>query len=998
MKDQQKSKTQLISEIQDLRNQNLKLKNAQDFSDNLLETANAIVVTLDTEAHITIFNQYAQELTGYNADEVVGKNWFNLFIPVKDRSSIPKVFKDALKQMPDASQHENPILTKSGEERLISWNNNVLRNTSGKIYGILSIGMDITESKVIENELRESKEKFSETANLLPQVVYEADVSGNLTFVNKQAFESFGYSQEDIEKGINVLQTLIPEDRNRAKTNIKNIINGKNEGNAEYTAVRKDGSTFQVLMYSSAITKNNKPVGIRGIAVDITQRKQVESALRESEEWFSTITEQSVEGITVATNEGNFVFVNPAFCEMMGYTKEELLTMTVFDMKKIKGEEARKGFKKSKSSRGGAKVEVELQRKDKSNFVAEVTGKPIKIGDKNLVLGIVTDVTDRKQAVETLRKSEEQLRLITENTTDNIGITTFDMKATYLYVNPSVKSVLGYDPEDLIGKSFFDFIHPDDKKSLFPVLKTYVQQKIKKLLSGNEAKISEMIEFRFKNKAGNWRYMQSTVNIIGKQLLAVTRDITDRKLADKHFAESEERFRSLFENSQAVMMLIDSEEGNIVDVNSAACAFYGWKKSEMLGKLMSEINTLSPDEIKEKMRIAAAKKINHFEFRHRLSDESIRDVEVYAGPVQIEGKSLLYSLIFDITERKKVEAALFKSENKYRTLFEKSADAILIIRNQKFIDCNQATVKLLGYKNKKTLLDTHPSELSPEKQPDGQNSFEKADEMMAIAFKNSSHRFEWDHKKQNGEIFPVEVLLTAIPSDSGDFLHVVWRDITERKQSEKKLFENENKMRSIVEGTPSLFFYTQDTKGKLTYISPAVEKLTGHKVKDWLNRGDWFITDNKINKFAKQATWDHLGGNVTEGSIFIEVEHADKRPILLEIYENPVFDEGKVIGLQGVAHDVTQRFRAEEENKKLEIQLRRSQKMETIGTLAGGIAHDFNNILAPIMGFTELAMLKLDDTAPIANDLKQVLKGVHRAKGLVELLKFIKISTLLAQM
>ena len=136
-----------------------------------------------------------------------------------------------------------------------------------------------------------------------------------------------------------------------------------------------------------------------------------------------------------------------------------------------------------------------------------------------------------------LKKDKEIFQLIAENTSDNIGITTFDLKAKYIYVSPSVKSLLDYEPEDMLGKSFFDFIHPEDKKVLFPLLKEYVNQKIKKLLTGKELPISKTIEFRFKNKAGNWRSMQSTVNIAGKNLIAVTRDITEHKQAEETLKE-----------------------------------------------------------------------------------------------------------------------------------------------------------------------------------------------------------------------------------------------------------------------------------------------------------------------------------------------------------------------------------------------------------------------------------------------------------------------------
>ena len=127
------------------------------------------------------------------------------------------------------------------------------------------------------------------------------------------------------------------------------------------------------------------------------------------------------------------------------------------------------------------------------------------------------------------------------------------------------------------------------------------------------------------------------------------------------------------------------------------------------------------------------------------------------------------------------------AQNQYRLLFERSADAILIIDGETFVDCNEATVRMLRYQNKEELLQTHPSELSPTHQPDGRRSFEKASEMIAIAMKQGSHRFEWDHQRADGEVFPVEVLLTPVPEGDRTLIHVVWREIGERKDLERQL-------------------------------------------------------------------------------------------------------------------------------------------------------------------------------------------------------------------
>jgi len=134
--------------------------------------------------------------------------------------------------------------------------------------------------------------------------------------------------------------------------------------------------------------------------------------------------------------------------------------------------------------------------------------------------------------------------------------------------------------------------------------------------------------------------------------------------------------------------------------------------------------------------------------------------------------------------------------NPYRELFERSADAILIIKGGQFVDCNQATVNMLRFDSCDQVLQTHPSELSPPTQPDGRDSREKADEMIALAFKHGNHRFEWDHRRADGEVFPVEVLLTVAGDNDERVLHTVWRDITERKQLEEQLLQSQ-KMEAV---------------------------------------------------------------------------------------------------------------------------------------------------------------------------------------------------------
>ncbi|MCF6174381.1 MAG: PAS domain-containing protein [Victivallaceae bacterium] len=160
------------------------LPQTKGFAEILLETANVIIVTLDTDANIMLFNGFAEKLSGYTKQEVFGKNWFELFIPKRNGFVIPEVFQDVLSKMSEVSSYENHILCRDGSERLISWQNSVLKNEHGAISGVLSIGTDVTERRQTEAAIKESEKKASSIVESTPMGIhiYSLEVDGKLIF------------------------------------------------------------------------------------------------------------------------------------------------------------------------------------------------------------------------------------------------------------------------------------------------------------------------------------------------------------------------------------------------------------------------------------------------------------------------------------------------------------------------------------------------------------------------------------------------------------------------------------------------------------------------------------------------------------------------------------------------------------------------------------------------------------------------------------------------
>jgi PAS domain S-box-containing protein len=187
-------------------------------------------------------------------------------------------------------------------------------------YFFLKVTIQLERSQAAR---RESQEKYRELANSLPQIVFETDQDGNLTFANLNAFDLFGYTEDDFQKGLNALQMIIPQERDRVLQNIHDVLQGKQLEGVEFTAQRADGRTFPIIVHANRIAHDDKAVGVRGIIIDQTEHKRVEKLLRESEERFRTALEANPDPVVIYDMEGKVVFFNLSFSEVFGWTLDE---------------------------------------------------------------------------------------------------------------------------------------------------------------------------------------------------------------------------------------------------------------------------------------------------------------------------------------------------------------------------------------------------------------------------------------------------------------------------------------------------------------------------------------------------------------------------------------------------------------------------------------------------------------------------------------------------
>jgi two-component system, cell cycle sensor histidine kinase and response regulator CckA len=445
---------------------------------------------------------------------------------------------------------------------------------------------------------------------------------------------------------------------------------------------------------------------------------------------------------------------------------------------------------------------------------------------------------------------------------------------------------------------------------------------------------------------------------------------------------------SLYKNNHVVMLLIDPTDGSIVDANPAAESFYGWTREELKRKNIADINTLAPAQIREEMQAAHEARRNHFFFRHRRADGSIRDVEVYSGSIEIQDRKLLYSIPFDITERKRAEAQLYE-----RTAYLENL-------------LNYANTPIIAWDDEHRITKFNPAF----EQLTGRTFEEVAGKKLDILFpeatkQQSLHYIDRTRKGERWETVEIEIvdvegtiktlLWNSASIYAPDGQHITATiaqgyDITERKRAEEELRLSEERFKTIFEGSRDAIFIT-DPDARFIQVNQAACELTGYSITELLSMRiadlhtaeDLEAFKTYFSKIMAGETIVNEAKLLRKDGVRVSTEFSNKRVSI-----------GGLPCVHTVARDISERKQAEAEREKLQAQLAQSQKIESIGRLAGGVAHDSNNMLSVILGHVELIKDQLPSDSPLQADLNEVQNAAQRSADLTrQLLAFARKQT-----
>ena len=626
--------------------------------------------------------------------------------------------------------------------------------------------------------LQESESNLKQAQRIAHIGSWQLDFSSNQLSYTEELYKMYGFDTAQPLPGLAEHEKLFtPESWKKLTTELEQTQQTGTPYELELERIHPDGTCRWMWVRGEALTnEEGEIVGLQGVAQDITDRKQTEKALNLTR--FSI--EAAGESLFWVSPEANIIDVNNAACQSLGYTREELLKMSIRDfgiMSRDTDGNWTDHFDHLRQQ-GSIKFEAAHLRKDGSTFPVEIVANYIQLENQEYNCAFVRDISERKERELALLASENLMRDLFEKAP--LAYQSLDLAGNILEVNALWLKQTGYQREQVIGNFIGDYITSDSMNILaseFPKFqaKGKVDGPVFEMVRNDGSNFLWKVNGRIaKDRKGN-----------SIRTHCMLTDVTERNTKLKTLTESEAHYRKLFTESSIVMLLIDPDSGQIMDANNAATQFYGYPLAELQSMNINAINTLSQEQIKQQMKNAEDLGHSYFEFQHRLANGKSRDVQVSSGPIAIDGKIQLLSTILDITKRKQAEAGMREA----LVVFNASSQGIMTTDAEGIITAiNPAFSTITGYA---------PEEIigkSPAILKSGRHDSNYYKSMWTAVKETGKWEGEIWNRRHNGEIYPQWQTITRVLDQQGQVVEYValFSDITERKQQEEEIWHQAN--------------------------------------------------------------------------------------------------------------------------------------------------------------------------------------------------------------
>ncbi|MGB0127359.1 MAG: PAS domain S-box protein [Rhodocyclaceae bacterium] len=638
-----------------------------------------------------------------------------------------------------------------------------------------------------ERALIESERRYGYALAATREGLWDWDVVADTVHHNSQWFHLMGLPEDGGRHPLAQFASMVhQDDRADVLDAIRDCLGGHGPYRSEHRRWRADGELIWVLDRGDVVERDphGKPLRMVGSFSDISVRKEAELALADEIDQRKMLFEQSRDGIVIIDENGKVFQANQRFAEMLGYSMAEVRELHVWDWDDVlTREELETAIREIDAA--GDHFETRHRRKDGSLCEVEISSNGACWGGHKLIFCVCHDVTERNTAAAALRRREQELAAVLRAAPVGIGVATNRVIGE---TNNYLRQLIGYSDEEIRGLASRILYESDAE----------YQRVGRELLSHTGAGTSA-VETRWRHKNGDAVDVLLNSSFLDadkpdRGLVVTALNITARKRAEAGMRQKERYQRALLDNFPFAVWLKDTES-RFLAVNQAFARVFGALSSDALvGKTDFDIAPLDMAEAyrADDRRILASRQMRMVE--EEIIDQGVRKwFETYKAPVIDEGGNLLGTVGFarDVSDRRQAEAALAESEARFRKLFEDSAEAVLLIEDGVFVDANRAALEMLRVETLDRLVGRSPDAFSPPCQPDGRSSVEAAKAFLQRSTGEGALQFEWMHSRADGEPFVAEVLLTPILHETRRLIHVVWRDISERKRMETALRESE---------------------------------------------------------------------------------------------------------------------------------------------------------------------------------------------------------------
>lgn len=627
-------------------------------------------------------------------------------------------------------------------------------------------------------------------------------------------------------------------------------------------------------------------------------------ATMESNDIYRDMIENSRDGICITQN-GLFVYVNKSFCEMLGYTAEELTGFRASDllMEKDKERMVNQHYQRMEGKLAKTIDYTTLIHKNGQQVDIEFAASPVVYKGMNASFISARDITERKRMQEMLKQSEQKYRYLVENARDGIIITQF---GKFKYVNQAFCQMTEYSEEELLESDFINIVAPDDRERLMGYHRLR--------MAGSQHNL--IYEAKGIAKSGKITHFEINTSYIEYEghpaTFIILRDHTQQKALEQTLKASERKYRKLFEAESDAIFLIEKETGKILDANPAATRIYGYSHEEFLNLYNVDISA-EPEKTKE----ATAQDSSFVPIRyHKKKDQSVFAVEISAGVTELENKQVHIITARDITERLRMQTELTQSEIKYRTLIEKSVDGIVISQYGKVILVNKAFADMLGYSVEECLESFGPMTIVPEDR----------ERVLDIHYKRmrgevGDMRYNASMFCKNGSVVTAEFNSTTMEIDGKPASLISTRDITSQLKMQAALEKSERKFRELADMLPQTV-YELDKDGNGTYLNKAgriAMGITGEDISFYALDG--IIPEERLRMI------ESLQRNLEEKKLGYSNEYTalrrDGTTFPAIFYASAMIENDEFIGTRGLIIDISERKAMEETLRKSEEHYRR---------------------------------------------------------------------------